>query len=83
MLFRIRIQVINAGFSHGWTNDWFGYGADSDPGNPNPAVIQTTALHEVGHTLGLHHVFTLPAYGDSFSTMNYTVANAIYIFYFF
>jgi PKD repeat protein len=63
--------VINAGFSHGWTNDWFGYGADSDPGNPNPAVIQTTALHEVGHTLGLHHVFTLPAFGDSFSTMNY------------
>jgi PKD repeat protein len=63
--------VVNLGFQSGWTNDWFAYGADSDSGNHNPAIIQTTALHEVGHTLGFHHVFTLPAFGDSFSAMNY------------
>lgn len=56
--------VVNAGFSSGWTNAWFADGG-------SPALVQTTALHEVGHTLGLHHVFTLPAFGDSFSTMNY------------
>lgn len=58
--------VVNSGFGSGWTNDWF-----SDGGGSNPALIQTTTLHEVGHTLGLHHIFTLPVFGDSFSTMNY------------
>jgi PKD repeat protein len=58
--------VMNAGFSHNWTADWY-----QDGGGQNPALIQTTAIHEVGHTLGFHHVFELPALGDSFSTMNY------------
>ncbi len=56
--------VVNLGFQSGWTNDWFADGG-------SPALVQTTALHEVGHTLGFHHVFTLPAFGDSFSSMNY------------
>ncbi len=61
--------VINQGFSSGWTPDWFAPGAGQ--GASNPAIIQTTALHEVGHTLGFHHIFTLPVFGDSYSTMNY------------
>ena len=61
--------VINAGFGSGWTPDWF------DPGNDQRgglAMIQATVLHEVGHTLGLHHIFKLPGTNaDSFSVMNY------------
>ncbi|MBK9087915.1 MAG: PKD domain-containing protein [Holophagales bacterium] len=35
-------------------------------------MIQATVLHEVGHTLGLHHIFQLPGTNaDSFSVMNY------------
>jgi len=63
--------VINAGFSTGWTNDWNVPGNDQRGGK---AQIQATVLHEVGHTLGLHHVFDLEAnagFGNSFSTMNY------------
>ncbi|MBI2569244.1 MAG: hypothetical protein HYV63_19675 [Candidatus Schekmanbacteria bacterium] len=56
--------VINADFGSGWTSDWWNDGG-------SPALVQTTALHEVGHTVGLHHIFTLPAFGDSYSTMNY------------
>jgi hypothetical protein len=55
--------LINSAFSNGWT---------IDPNNYcGPALIQTTALHEIGHTWGAHHVFTLTAFGDSYSTMNY------------
>ncbi len=61
--------VINAGFSSGWTPDWFAPGNDQRGGL---AMIQATVLHEVGHTLGLHHIFQLPGTGaNSFSTMNY------------
>ena len=59
--------VINAGFGSGWTPDWFNPGADQRGGL---AMVQATVLHEVGHTLGLHHIFKLPA-GNSFSVMNY------------
>lgn len=55
--------LINAAFASGWT---------TDPDNAcNPALVQTTALHEIGHTWGAHHVFTLSGFGDSFSAMNY------------
>lgn len=54
--------LINASFSSGWT---------TDPNDYSSALVQTTALHEIGHTWGAHHVFTLPAFGDSYSTMNY------------
>lgn len=54
--------IINAGFQNGWT---------TDPNDYSSALVQTTALHEIGHTWGAHHVFTLSAFGDSFSTMNY------------
>lgn len=61
--------VINAGFGEGWTADWFAPGNDQRGGL---AMIQATVLHEVGHTLGLHHIFQLPGSGaDSFSVMNY------------
>jgi PKD repeat protein len=61
--------VINAGFSSGWTPDWFNPGNDQRGGL---AMIQATVLHEVGHTLGLHHIFQLPGQNaDSFSVMNY------------
>ncbi len=55
--------LINSAFGSGWTtnrNNFCG-----------PALIQTTALHEIGHTWGAHHVFTLTGWGDSFSVMNY------------
>ena len=61
--------VINAGFGEGWTPDWFAPGNDQRGGL---AMVQATVLHEVGHTLGLHHIFQLPgANADSFSVMNY------------
>lgn len=61
--------VINAGFGEGWTPDWFQPGNDQRGGL---ALVQATVLHEVGHTLGLHHIFQLPGSGaNSFSTMNY------------
>ena len=35
-------------------------------------MVQATVLHEVGHTLGLHHIFKLPGpSANSFSVMNY------------
>lgn len=63
--------IVNGGFPTGWTGDWYATGNDSQGG---AAIVQTTVLHEVGHTLGLHHVFDLASgagYGNSFSTMNY------------
>lgn len=63
--------VVNAGFPTGWTGDWYAAGNDSQGG---VAMVQATVLHEVGHTLGLHHVFDLESgagYGNSLSTMNY------------
>ncbi|MFN7989413.1 MAG: PKD domain-containing protein [Thermoanaerobaculia bacterium] len=61
--------VVNAGFGSGWTPDWFNPGNDQRGGL---AMVQATVLHEVGHTLGLHHIFRLPGTGaDSFSVMNY------------
>ncbi len=63
--------VVNAGFPTGWTGDWYATGNDSQGG---VALVQATVLHEVGHTLGLHHVFDLASgagYGNSLSTMNY------------
>ncbi|MEW6368828.1 MAG: hypothetical protein AB1714_29720 [Acidobacteriota bacterium] len=49
--------LVNSGFSSGWTTSYTAYNGK--------AVVQTTVLHEVGHTLGFHHVF------KHFSTMNY------------
>lgn len=61
--------VINAGFGSGWTPDWWSPGNDQRGGL---AMIQATVLHEVGHTLGLHHIFKLPgSNANSFSVMNY------------
>ena len=61
--------VINAGFGEGWTPDWFNPGNDQRGGL---AMVQATVLHEVGHTLGLHHIFQLPGTNaNSFSVMNY------------
>jgi PKD repeat protein len=61
--------VINGGFGGGWTPDWWSPGNDQRGGL---AMVQATVLHEVGHTLGLHHIFQLPGQGaNSFSTMNY------------
>ncbi len=63
--------VVNAAFPTGWTGDWYATGNDSRGGT---AMVQATVLHEVGHTLGLHHVFDLASgagYGNSLSTMNY------------
>jgi hypothetical protein len=54
--------LINGEFVDGWT---------TDPNDYDHALVQTTALHEIGHDWGAHHVFTLPAFGDSYSTMNY------------
>ncbi len=63
--------VVNADFRFGWTADWFAKGNDERGG---VALVQPTVLHEVGHTLGLHHVFDVDVdagYGNSFSAMNY------------
>lgn len=61
--------VINADFGGGWTDDWFGF---NDQASNDPGVIYSTATHEVGHSLGLHHVYDLPAPATtSFSIMNY------------
>lgn len=63
--------VVNASFPSGWTGDWYAAGNDAQGG---VAMVQATVLHEVGHTLGLHHVFDLASgagYGNSLSTMNY------------
>lgn len=63
--------VVNAAFPTGWTGDWYAPGNDSKGGT---ALVQATVLHEVGHTLGLHHVFDLApgaGRGNSLSTMNY------------
>ncbi|HYI11794.1 MAG TPA: pre-peptidase C-terminal domain-containing protein [Thermoanaerobaculia bacterium] len=49
--------LINANFSSAWTTSKTAY--------DGKAVVQTTVLHEVGHILGMHHVF------NHFSTMNY------------
>lgn len=51
--------IMNASFGRGWTTGAPNY---NDTG---PAYFGTTALHEFGHTLGIHHNF------DSLSTMNY------------
>lgn len=63
--------VVNAAFPTGWTGDWYAPGSDTKGGT---ALVQATVLHEVGHTLGLHHVFDLApgaGRGNSLSTMNY------------
>lgn len=55
--------LINANFSGGWT---------TDPTNFNKALVQTTALHEIGHAWGAHHVFDISATAsNSYSCMNY------------
>lgn len=51
--------IMNFDFSRGWTTALPNY---SDTG---PANYAATALHELGHTLGLHHNF------GNLSTMNY------------
>jgi hypothetical protein len=54
--------VINDDFQSQWYIDPDESYSDS--------LIQATVLHELGHNLGLHHVFTLTA-GDTYSVMNY------------
>jgi hypothetical protein len=49
--------LINANFQSAWTTSRTAY--------DGKAVVQTTVLHEVGHILGMHHVF------QHFSTLNY------------
>lgn len=51
--------IMNAEFSRGWTTSPPNY---SDTG---PAYYIATAIHEMGHALGIHHNF------DSLTTMNY------------
>jgi hypothetical protein len=55
--------LVNAGFSSPWT---------TDPYNFNGALVQATALHELGHAWGAHHVFDLSGYSENaYSCMNY------------
>jgi hypothetical protein len=55
--------LMNANFSGGWT---------TDPKDFSRALIQATALHELGHAWGAHHVFDLTGHAaNAFSTMNY------------
>ena len=55
--------VFNDGFSGGWSADPFDFGK---------ASIQATAVHELGHAWGAHHVFnTSPYEHNAFSVMNY------------
>ena len=51
--------IMNSDFNRGWTSSAPNY---SDTG---PANYGATALHEMGHALGVHHSF------DQLSTMNY------------
>ena len=61
--------LLNGAFASGWTDDWFGF---NDQASGDPGVVYSTATHEEGHSLGLHHVFNLPAPATtSFSIMNY------------
>ena len=61
--------LLNGSSAFGWTDDWFASGFDLT--YRYPAVVQAIAPHEVGHSLGLHHVFNLPGKPTSFSTMTY------------
>ena len=61
--------LLNGTFRNGWTDDWFGF---NDQASSDPGVVHSVATHEEGHSLGLHHVFDLPAPATtSFSIMNY------------
>ena len=61
--------LVNGAYSSGWTADWFAFGDDKK--SSNQAIVHATAIHEEGHSLGLHHVFDLPGKKTSFSVMNY------------
>lgn len=55
--------LMNANYSTGWT---------TDPKDFSRALVQATALHELGHAWGAHHVFNLSGFApNAFSTMNY------------
>ncbi len=61
--------LLNADFDWGWTDDWFAPGFDYEAWGPG--IVQDFAIHEVGHCLGLQHVFDLPGKQTAFSIMNY------------
>ena len=60
--------VLNREMERGWTTDWYDPALDQREGR---GLVQATTLHEVGHTLGLHHIFQLEGGRSSFSVMNY------------